>query len=171
MYTDPQTWHRLMDKLAAAVRAYLQAQVAAGAQAVQLFDSWVGALSPDDYRQYVLPYSQRILQGAGAVPVIHFGVDTATLLPLMREAGGDVIGLDWRIPLDMGWSLVENCAVQGNLDPLALFAPRELLAQKVRDILRRANRRPGHIFNLGHGILPETSPDTVRAVVEWVHAW
>jgi uroporphyrinogen decarboxylase len=171
MYREPQAWHALMSRLAETVTDYLQAQVAAGVQAVQLFDSWVGALSPDDYRTYVLPYSHRILRALSGVPAIHFGVDTATLLPLMCEAGGDVIGLDWRMPLDQGWALVGERAVQGNLDPLALFAPRELLTQKVRDILRRAGGRAGHIFNLGHGLLPETPVDNVRAVVELVHAW
>jgi uroporphyrinogen decarboxylase len=171
MYRAPQTWHSLMSKLADTVAGYLQAQIVAGVQAVQLFDSWVGTLSPDDYRTYVLPYSQRVFTALQGVPTIHFGVDTATLLPLLREAGGDVIGLDWRVPLDQGWALAGEVAVQGNLDPLALFAPRELLAEKVRAILRRAGGRAGHIFNLGHGLLPETPVDQVRAVVDMVHEY
>ena len=172
MYGDPQTWHALMGKLARAVADYLTAQVEAGAQAVQLFDSWVGALSPDDYGEYVLPHSQLILREVSAtgVPVIHFGTDTATLLPLMKEAGGDVIGLDWRTPLDWGWEQFgPDTAVQGNLDPVALFAPRPELERRVRTILEQAAGRPGHIFNLGHGILPKTPVENVKAVVEMVH--
>src|SRR5512143_71704 len=171
MYGAPDAWHQLAGKLADAIADYLQAQIAAGAQALQLFDIWVGALSPDDYRAYVLPYSQRILRAVQGVPAIHFGVDTATLLPAMCEAGGDVIGLDWRMPLDLGRAIAGERAVQGNLDPLALFAPRDVLEQKVRDILRRAGGRPGHIFNLGHGLLPETPVDNARAVVDMVHEW
>ncbi|MGE5224663.1 MAG: uroporphyrinogen decarboxylase [Omnitrophica WOR_2 bacterium] len=172
MYSDPNTWHALLDKLADALSAYLVAQVQAGAQAVQMFDSWVGALSPQDYACYVLPHSRRVLQAAQAtgVPVIHFGTGTATLLREMKQAGGTVIGLDWRIPLDEGWAILgEEIAVQGNLDPVALFAPRELLRQQVQDILRRAGGRAGHIFNLGHGILQGTPVDQVRAVVDMVH--
>ncbi|MGQ0604080.1 MAG: uroporphyrinogen decarboxylase [Anaerolineales bacterium] len=172
MYGDPPTWHALLGKLARVVADYLMAQVAAGAQAVQLFDSWVGALTPDDYRDYVLPHSQFVLQAVGTtgVPVIHFGTGTATLLLLMKAAGGDVIGLDWRTPLDWGWDqLGPDTAVQGNLDPVALFAPRPELERRVRTILEQAAGRPGHIFNLGHGILPETPVDNVKAVVEMVH--
>ncbi len=172
MVADPQTWHALMDKLARVVADYLVAQVEAGAQAVQLFDSWVGCLTPDDYREYVLPHSQLIFRAVSATgaPAIHFGTGTATLLSLMKEAGGDVIGLDWRVPLDEGWRrLGADVAVQGNLDPVALFAPRPELARRVRAILRQAGGRPGHIFNLGHGILPETPVDNVKAVVEMVH--
>nr|MBI2904099.1 uroporphyrinogen decarboxylase [Chloroflexota bacterium] len=176
MYRDPQTWHALMGKLARIVADYLTAQVEAGAQAVQLFDSWVGALGPDDYREYVLPHSQLILREVSAtgVPVIHFGTDTATLLPLMKEAGGDVIGLDWRTPLDWGWARVgADSAVQGNLDPVALLAeaPRPELERRVRAILDQAAGRPGHIFNLGHGILPGTPVENVKAVVEMVHEY
>ncbi len=176
MYRNPQTWHALMGKLARIVADYLVAQVEAGAQAVQLFDSWVGALSPDDYREYVLPHSQLILRevSASGVPVIHFGTDTATLLPLMKEAGGDVIGLDWRTPLDWGWAQVgADSAVQGNLDPVALLAeaPRPELERRVRAILDQAAGRPGHIFNLGHGILPGTPVENVKAVVEMVHEY
>jgi len=139
---------------------------------VQLFDSWVGALSPADYREYVLPHSQAILQAvtASGVPAIHFGTDTATLLPLMKAAGGAVIGLDWRMDLDRGWETIGlDTAVQGNLDPVVLFAPRAELERRVRRILVQAANRPGHIFNLGHGILPETPVENVRAVVEMVH--
>ncbi len=172
MYSDPRTWHTLMDKLARVIADYLVAQVEAGAQAIQLFDSWVGTLTPDDYRDYVLPHSQLILREVSAtgVPLIHFGTGTANLLPLMKEAGGDVIGLDWRTPLDWGWDQVgADTAVQGNLDPVALFAPRPELERRVRAILDSVAGRPGHIFNLGHGILPETPLENVKAVVEMVH--
>jgi uroporphyrinogen decarboxylase len=172
MYAEPGAWHVLMSKLAHVVADYLVAQVEAGAQAVQLFDSWVGVLGPDDYREYVLPYSQFVLWQVKAtgVPSIHFGTDTATLLPLMQDASGDVIGLDWRTPIDWGWqALGPDVAVQGNLDPAALFAPRAELEKRVHAILKRAAGRPGHIFNVGHGILPDTPVENVRAVVEMVH--
>ncbi|MBG7609748.1 MAG: uroporphyrinogen decarboxylase [Anaerolineae bacterium] len=172
LYQAPQIWHALMEKLSASLIDYLSAQVRAGAQAVQLFDSWVGALSPQDYRQFVLPYSQRILKALEltGVPVIHFGTGTATLLEAMKEAGGTVIGLDWRTPLDKGWdTLGDDIAVQGNLDPLTLFAPRDVLKSKIEQVLQAAAGRPGHIFNLGHGILKETDPDKVRLAVELVH--
>ncbi len=172
MYAAPDLWHAFMDKLADALAAYLTAQIRAGVQAVQMFDSWVGALSPQDYAEFVLPYSRRVLQAAAAtgVPVIHFGTGTATLLPLMKQAGGDVLGLDWRVPLDEGWRTVGyDRAIQGNLDPVALFVPRDVLREKVRAVLRRAAGRPGHIFNLGHGILQHTPPENVKAVVEMVH--
>ena len=173
MYGDPDTWHALLDRFAEIVGRYLVAQAAAGAQALQLFDSWAGALSPDDYRRFVQPHSRKALElaaGAG-VPLIHFGTGTATLLELMAEAGGDVIGLDWRIPLDDGWARVGDRAVQGNLDPTALFAPAAELETQVHAVLERGAGRPGHIFNLGHGILPGTDPDRVRAVVDMVHEW
>ncbi len=172
MYSDARTWHILMSKLGCVIADYLTAQVNAGAQAVQLFDSWAGALSPDDYREYVLPHSRFIIEQVQrtGVPIIHFGTDTATLLPLLREAGGDVIGLDWRIDLDQGWETIGfDRAVQGNLDPVALFAPRDELERRVRRILEQAANRPGHIFNLGHGILQETPVENVQAVVELVH--
>jgi uroporphyrinogen decarboxylase len=162
-----------MARLAEAVTGFLLGQVEAGAQAVQLFDSWVGALSPDDYAEYVLPYSKRIFSGLAAtgVPRIHFGTGTASLVPLMASAGCDVIGLDWRIPLDEGWAAAgDHVAVQGNLDPVALFAPRAELERRVVAILDRAGGRPGHIFNLGHGILPETPPESVGLVADLVHA-
>jgi uroporphyrinogen decarboxylase len=174
IYGDPQTWHALMGKLARVVADYLVAQIEAGAQTVQLFDSWVGVLSPADYGEYVLPYSQLILREVrrAGVPAIHFGTDTATLLPLMKEAGGDVMGLDWRTPLDWGWHVLGyDVAVQGNLDPVALFAPRAELAKRVKIVLDQAANRPGHIFNLGHGILQETPVENVKAVVDLVHEY
>ena len=172
MYGEPETWKALMTKLSEVVRRYLHAQVEAGAQAVQLFDSWVGALSPLDYTEFVQPHVRHILQSVmkTGVPVIHFGTDTASLLELQRDAGGTVIGVDWRTPLDAAWQRLGNgVAVQGNLDPLLLMAPREVLARRVDDVLTRAGGRNGHIFNLGHGILPETPPDAVKYVVEHVH--
>ncbi len=172
MYEDPETWHRLLSTLATVVRDYLTAQVEAGAQAVQLFDSWVGALSPEDYRQLVLPHSRSILEPLGklGVPRIHFGTGTSGILRELREAGGDVIGLDWRIDLDRGWAeLGEDVAVQGNLDPLALFAPKDVLLDRVDGVLRQATGRPGHIFNLGHGILPGTPVENVQLLVDRVH--
>jgi uroporphyrinogen decarboxylase len=171
MYQDPATWHALLDKLAGIVGRYLAAQARAGAEALQLFDSWVGCLSPDDYRSYVLPHSRKAIalaRGSG-VPLIHFGTDTGSFLDAMAEAGGDVIGVDWRVHLDDGWTQFPGRGIQGNLDPCALFAPLKDLEQRVRDILERAKGRPGHIFNLGHGILPNTDPGRVRAVVEMVH--
>lgn len=172
MYSAPEVWRALMDKLSTVLADYLVAQIRAGAQAVQIFDSWVGALSPQDYENFVLPYSQRVLDAARAenVPVIHFGTNTTTLLPLMKRAGGDVIGLDWRVPLDDGWArLGHDVAVQGNLDPALLFAPQPEIKKRVQDILRRAQGRPGHIFNLGHGILQHTPVENVKAVVDMVH--
>jgi len=172
LYQAPEVWHALMEKLSISTIDYLKAQVRAGAQAVQLFDSWVGALSPEDYRQFVLPHSRRILQALEevGVPVIHFGTGTATLLDAMKEAGGTVIGLDWRTPLKASWdSLGHDVAVQGNLDPLTLFAPLDVLKSKIEFVLEQAGGRPGHIFNLGHGILKETDPEKVRAAVEMVH--
>jgi len=174
MYGAPQTWHALMGKLARVVADYLVAQVEAGAQAVQLFDSWVGCLSPDDYCEYVLPHSQFVLRAVKAtgVPAIHFGTDTAMLILWMKTAGGDVIGLDWRTPLDLAWkALGPETAVQGNLDPVALLveAPYPELERRVQAVLEQAAGRPGHIFNLGHGILPETPVENVKAVVEMVH--
>lgn len=174
MWCAPDAWHMLMDRLAEAVTAYLRAQVRAGAQALQLFDSWVGCLSPNDYREYVFPYSRRVLSALAeeGVPVIHFGTGTAGLLEWMRDAGGDVIGVDWRIGLGTAWQrLGTQVAIQGNLDPAALLGPREALEQRVRQVLEEAAGRPGHIFNLGHGILPQTPVEHVKAVVEMVHAF
>ncbi len=174
MYEAPELWHQLLARLTVVVGDFLAAQVAAGAQAVQVFDSWVGQLSAADYRTYVFPHSRALferLAGLG-VPRIHFGVGADHLLPGMAEAGGDVIGLDWRTPLDDGWRrLGGERAVQGNLDPVALFAPMPELRRRVVAILDQAAGRPGHIFNLGHGILPTTPVDKVRAVVEMVHEY
>jgi uroporphyrinogen decarboxylase len=172
LYGDPPTWHRLAELLAEVVADYLRAQVEAGAQAVQLFDSWIGALDALDYREFVLPHVRRIFEALADldVPKIHFGTGTGHLLAAQREAGGTVIGIDWRTPLDEGWRLAgDDVAVQGNLDPTLLFGPRERLLARVDDVLRRAGGRPGHVFNLGHGILPGTPPDAVKAVVDHVH--
>lgn len=171
MYREPRAWHALLERLARVVSDYLAAQVRAGAQAVQVFDSWVGCLGPEDYREYVLPHSRAVFRDLAplGVPAIHFGTGTAMLLEGMREAGGDVIGLDWRIPLGAGWErLGRGVAVQGNLDPVALFAPRPALEKQVRAVLAQAGGRDGHIFNLGHGILPGTPVDNVRATVDIV---
>ncbi len=174
MYADPAAWHALMERLAEMTADYLSAQVEAGAQAVQLFDSWVGALGPEDYREYVMPYSRRIFQALSktGVPAIHFAAGAGHLLALMHAAGGDVIGLDWRTPIDQARPVVgERTALQGNLDPAALFAPLPELERRVRAILQQAGGQPGHIFNVGHGILPETPVENVRAVVQMVHEW
>ena len=174
MYSAPGLWHTFMDKLSTALAEYLTAQINAGAQAVQLFDSWVGALSPADFEEFVLPYSKKVLDAAHAtgVPVINFGTGTATLLPLMCQAGGDVIGLDWRVPLESGWQTIgHDRAVQGNLDPVALFAPIPEMKKRIHDVLRRAEGRPGHIFNVGHGILQHTPEENVKAAVEIIHEY
>lgn len=173
MYFDPGAWHMLMERLSQATAAYLNGQIAAGADAVQLFDSWVGCLSPDDYREFVLPHMRRLIQSlTPGVPVIHFGTDTAALLELMKEAGGDVIGLDWRVDLKEAWRrLGYDIAVQGNLDPAVLLAsPTEISRRAVR-ILEKAEGRPGHIFNLGHGVLPGTPVDHVLTLVDAVHEY
>jgi uroporphyrinogen decarboxylase len=172
MYGEPGTWHRLAGLLAEVVADYLRAQVEAGAQAFQLFDSWIGALEEADYREFALPHVRRIFDSLADldVPKIHFGTGTGHLLAAQREAGGTVIGVDWRTPLDEGWRRAgEGVGVQGNLDPTLLFAPRERLLARVDDVLRRAGGRPGHVFNLGHGILPGTPVEAVRAVVDHVH--
>jgi uroporphyrinogen decarboxylase len=171
MLADPPAWHALMERLRTAVCEYLNMQIAAGADAVQLFDSWVGALSPHDYRTFVLPHVRALVAGlTPGVPVIHFGTDTAGLLECQRAAGGDVIGLDWRVDLDAAWArLGHDVAVQGNLDPTALFAPLPELRRRVETILGQAAGRPGHVFNLGHGILPETPVAHAKALVEMVH--
>ena len=171
MYDDAGAWHAMMSLISRALVKYLNAQIEAGAQAVQLFDSWVGCLSPDDYREFVLPHTKSVIENVTAgVPVIHFGTGTATLLELMREAGGNVIGLDWRVRLDEGWRRVgHDIAVMGNLDPVVLFAKRDVLRERAKQILEQAEGRPGHIFNLGHGILPETPVENVIALVEMIH--
>jgi uroporphyrinogen decarboxylase len=171
MYSDEGAWNVLMTKLTSAVIDYLNAQVAAGADALQVFDSWIGALSPYDYARYVKPHMKRLFGALDkSVPHIHFGTGTATLLKQQLEAGGDVIGFDWRVELGPTWDALGAKAVQGNLDPYKLLAPRAELEARASDVLRSANGRPGHIFNLGHGIFPEASVDQVRALVDHVHA-
>ena len=172
MYGDRGAWDALMAKLVAVLTEFAAQQVAAGADVIQIFDSWVGALSVADYREFVLPATTKLVRAVQAqgVPVIYFGVDTASLLPAMRETGADVLGLDWRTPLDAAWrGLDYACAVQGNLDPIALFAPEKLLERRVREVLAAADGRSGHIFNLGHGIVPGTPVGNAKRVVEWVH--
>ena len=172
MYNQPEAWSQLMDKLATMVGDYLKAQAEAGAQVLQMFDSWVGALGPADYARYVLPYSRRAIQTAqsSGVPVIHFGTGTSGILDLIKEAGGDVIGVDWRINLADAWlQLGDDVAIQGNLDPVVLFGPLRELERHVSEILAQADGRPGHIFNLGHGILPQTPVEHVAALVDMVH--
>ena len=171
MYDDSGAWHAMMSLITRALVKYLNAQIDAGAQAVQLFDSWVGCLSPDDYRELVLPHSRAVIEGVKrGVPVIHFGTGTGALLELMREAGGDVIGVDWRVRLDEAWQRVgHDVAVMGNLDPVALFASTEALRSQAKRILEQAGGRAGHVFNLGHGILPQTPVENVIALVEMVH--
>jgi uroporphyrinogen decarboxylase len=171
MYRDPGAWHALMARAARGLAGYLEGQIEAGAQAVQLFDSWVGCLSPSDYREFVLPHSRAVVQSVRpGVPVLHFGTGTATLLPDMKAAGGDVIGLDWRVELDAGWELLgDDVAVQGNLDPIVLLTDREIIRDRARRILEQAAGRPGHIFNLGHGILPTTPVENVVALIDAVH--
>jgi uroporphyrinogen decarboxylase len=171
MYRDPAVWGLLLEKIVAVLAEYAAQQVDAGADVIQIFDSWAGALSPADYRDFVLPVTTNLVRKVQAlgVPVIYFGVDTATLLPAMRETGADVIGLDWRVPLNQGWStLGHSVGVQGNLDPILLFAEEALLRQRVREILDQAGGRPGHIFNLGHGIVPGTPVENVQRVVQYV---
>ena len=174
MYNSPADWNSLMGKLVAVTTTYAAEQVRAGADAIQIFDSWVGCLSVEDYRRYVLPHVTGMvqeLQKAGA-PIIYFGTESATLLPAMKETGAEVIGLDWRIPLDEGWSRLDfRCAVQGNLDPVLLFAGWKELKARAQDILRRAGGRAGHIFNLGHGILPETPVENVKDLARFVQEY
>ena len=172
MYGEPDTWHALMGKFSEVVRRYLHAQIKAGANAVQLFDSWVGSLSPTDYEEFILPHVAHILKDLEktGVPVIHFGTDTGSLLELQQRAGGTVIGVDWRTPLDQAiLRLGSGVAVQGNLDPAALFAPPGELERHIDAVLDSAGPAPGHIFNLGHGIWPETNPDSVARLVDYVH--
>lgn len=172
MHGEPKAWHLLLEKLAEVVRRYLRAQVEAGADAIQLFDSWVGQLSDEDYREYVLPHVRHILSDLEktSVPVIHFGTGTGQLLPAMRDAGGTVIGVDWRTPLADAWSRIGyDRAVQGNLDPALLLAPWPVLSRRIDALLDSVRGRPGHIFNVGHGITPETPVDVVARVVAYVH--
>ena len=170
-YSAPEAWKRLMERLAKVIGEYLNCQIAAGAQAVQIFDSWAGCLSPADYEQFVQPYTKAVIDAVTpGVPVINFSTGTAGLLKHVRAAGGDVIGLDWRVNLDEGWATVgHDVAVQGNLDPVALLASPREIKNRVAEVLRRAAGRPGHIFNLGHGVLPETPVDHVIAMVDAVH--
>jgi len=171
MYTESSAWRMLMRKLVDVLAAYAAEQVTAGADALQIFDSWVGCLSVEDYRQYVLPFSTDLVQRLKktGVPIIYFGTDTATLLPSMKETGADVMGVDWRFPIDQAWSSLNfKGAVQGNLDPVLLFAGQKELRARTDAIMRQAGGRPGHIFNLGHGILPETPVENVRALVDFV---
>ena len=171
MYSSPGAWDELLGKLVTVVSEYATEQVTAGADVLQIFDSWVGCLSVEDYRRYVLPRTTELVQDLqkSGVPIIYFGTDSATLLPAMKETGAEVIGLDWRIPLDEGWSSVgHDRGVQGNLDPVLLFASWQELKARAGDILHRAGGRPGHIFNLGHGILPETPVENVKALAQFV---
>lgn len=171
MVSDPGAWHAFMEKISRALVKYLKGQIEAGADAVQIFDSWVGCLGPEDYREFVLPHTRSVIQGLEkGVPVIHFGTGTAPFLREMREAGGDVIGIDWRIQLDEAWKLMGyNVGVQGNLDPVVLYAPLDSIRTRVERILDQAAGRPGHIFNLGHGVLPTTPVDHVIALIDFVH--
>ncbi|MBX9686429.1 MAG: uroporphyrinogen decarboxylase [Candidatus Obscuribacterales bacterium] len=169
-YSRPELWQALMKKLVSFSIDYLNAQVDAGAQALQIFDSWVGCLSPQDYKEFVLPYSKSLIKGLKAgVPVIHFGTGSATLLPLMKEAGADVLGLDWRVDFASSRESLQDIAVQGNLDPCVLLAEPEFIKKRTLEIMRAAKGKAGHIFNLGHGILPPTNPDNVKYLVEIVH--
>jgi uroporphyrinogen decarboxylase len=174
MYSEPNTWNLLMEKLSQTISSYLLAQAKAGAQIVQIFDSWVGCLSQADYREFVLPHSRNVfgaLEKAG-IPSIHFGTGTSDLLPLMREAGGNIIGVDWRTSLDAAWQdLGEGIGVQGNLDPALLMAPWPLLKQRAGEILDSVRGKPGHIFNLGHGIIKTTPVDAVKALADFVHEY
>lgn len=171
MYNDSRAWHSMMSLISRALVKYLNAQLEAGAQAIQIFDSWVGCLAPDDYREFVLPHVRSVISNiTPGAPVIHFGTGTSALLELMRQAGGDVIGVDWRVSLDDAWErLGHDVGIMGNLDPVALFADSDQLRLKAARVLERAGRRPGHIFNLGHGILPDTPVENVVALVESVH--
>jgi uroporphyrinogen decarboxylase len=171
MYQDPSCWHLLMEKLSEAIISYLNAQIRSGAEAVQVFDSWAGTLSPQDYREFVLPHSQKVFKKLPhAVPKIHFATGTSGILELMQEGGGDIIGIDWRIDLGEAWErLGSNVGIQGNLDPVTLFGPQERIEKAVGEILDKAKGRPGHIFNLGHGVLPKTPEANVITMVEAVH--
>jgi uroporphyrinogen decarboxylase len=171
MYGQPAVWHQLMETLTEVTVRYLRAQVAAGVQALQLFDSWIGVLGAREYSDYVLPYVRRIFDGvAGTVPTIHFGTSTAHLLEQMAGAGSDVMSVDWRLPLDEAWSRIGAHAIQGNLDPTACLAPWPVVERETRRVLSEAGGRPGHIFNLGHGVLADTPSDTLRGIVQLVHA-
>jgi uroporphyrinogen decarboxylase len=173
MYGSPASWHRLCERLGTVIGDFLVAQVEAGAQAIQIFDSWVGTLNAADYREFVLPHTARLFEAVAplGVPTIHFGTGTAGILSELAEAGGDVIGADWRIPLDAAWQIIgPDRAIQGNLDPTLLLGPRHRMLRAAEDVLQRAAGRPGHIFNLGHGILPTTQLEQVQALARFVHS-
>jgi uroporphyrinogen decarboxylase len=172
MYGHPDAWHRLCEKFSAVVSDYLIAQIDAGVDAVQVFDSWVGTLNAADYREFAFPHTQRIFQAIGQrVPTIHFGTGTSTILDELRDAGGDVIGVDWRIPIDEAWQRIgTDHAVQGNLDPTLLLGPTSRMFEQTDDVLNRVGGRPGHIFNLGHGILPSTPVEHVQMLAQYVHS-
>jgi uroporphyrinogen decarboxylase len=172
MLKNPALFHSLMEKITHTVIVYLKAQIDAGVQAIQLFDSWIGCLSPSDYETFVLPHSQKIFKSLAEkkIPTIHFAVNSTTLLKLMKKAGGDVIGIDWRINLDDAWARIGyDRGIQGNLDPVVLFSSLSEIEKRVKDILKKAANRPGHIFNLGHGVLPQTPVENVQALVDMVH--
>ena len=173
MYQDRPTWGALMEKLSEMLIRYLNAQIRSGVQALQIFDSWAGCLSPHDYEEYVLPYSKKVIEGIGkTVPVIHFATSNSTLLELMKRAGGDVIGVDWRTDIGEAWGRIGyDVAIQGNLDPVILLASVDLIEKEVKRILDRVKGRPGHVFNLGHGILPNTPVENVTALVDMVHEY
>ena len=173
MYGQPDLWHGLMNRLSDMIIAYLLAQASAGAQALQVFDSWIGWLSRRDYVEYVFPYTGRILKAvkAGGVPVIHFATGASGLNTVIKASGVDVVGLDWRVPLDEAWESLGDVAVQGNLDPAVLLAPPDVVREQTRDVLKRAGGRPGHIFNLGHGFLPQTPLDNIMHMIDCVREW
>ncbi len=174
MYSEPEVWAELMTKLASLTATYLRAQIDSGVAAVQLFDSWAGILAPDDYRRYVLPYTTRALDliSSAGVPVIYFSTGTGGFLEVVAEAGGSAIGVDWRIPLDVAWDRIgPGRGIQGNLDPLTLFAPREIVEREAAAVLQRAAGRPGHVFNLGHGVHPQTPVEVLQRLVEFVHEY
>ena len=173
MFGAPEVWKALMAKIAGIAAAYLEVQVAAGASAVQLFDSWAGALSRGDYATHVMPWSAQVLHRVGAtgVPRIHFGVGTGEILDLMGEAGADVVGVDWRVPLEAGISRVPGKVVQGNLDPTLVFAPTEVMLARAAEVLEAGRAAPGHVFNLGHGVIPSTDPDQLARLTDFVHEW
>jgi uroporphyrinogen decarboxylase len=170
MYSDPGAWRALMDKVTDVLAAYLKAQVEAGAEALQVFDSWAGCLGPSDYETYVLPYTKKVIDSVGGrVPVINFSTNTGPYIEKVAAAGGDVVGVDWRLDLDGAWQRIgHGRAIQGNLDPGVLFGPAEVIRQRAKEVLDRAGRRPGHIFNLGHGIIPQTPPEHVDRLVKLV---
>jgi uroporphyrinogen decarboxylase len=172
MHNEPKAWHQLMERLTDNLIDYLNAQIHAGCELVQIFDSWVGCLGPDEYREYVFPHTQRLIKGIKqGTSVIHFGTGTATLLELQKEAGGNVIGLDWRMDIGPTWERLGNTAIQGNMDPVILFSNLDVIRTEAKKILDAVGHKPGFIFNLGHGILPETPVDHVMALVDYVHEW